>query len=106
MGRIRTYEIKEFDATSLTGSYQNFGTTTSDEVVTFSFYNTSDVDVYISHDGSTNHWRVPSNGALTVDSYALNKEKFLISKGKQLSVKQVTGAGASGNIIANLVLEG
>lgn len=108
MARELDYEIKEFDATSLSGSYQNFGSVTTHPVLVMSFYNTSDVEVYISKDGSTNNWRIPASGSLTIDSRDVketkDQTKYCLDKGVQLEVKQVTAAGSDGDIIACLTL--
>lgn len=99
------YEIKSFDATSLTGSYQNLGSVLSDEAVGYTIYNTSDVDVYISRDASTNEIYLPASGTFSASSGQSDRSMFMLGKNVQLSVKQVTGAGASGDIIANIVTE-
>lgn len=107
MGKLLNTELKEFDATSLTGSYQNFGSTLSNPGVKVQFYNTSDVDCYISKDGSTNHFRIPANGSLTLDENTApggrEEGEYYLASGTQLEVKQVTGAGTEGNIIGHIV---
>lgn len=109
MSRLASYELFEFDSTNLTGSFQDFGTPLLNPVIIVSFSNTSDVDVYLSIDGLTNTWRIPSLGTLTLDSRDIsdnnNDSVYLIRKGVQMQILQVTGAGASGDIIANITCQ-
>lgn len=101
-------ELKEFNAASLTGSYQTFGAATSNPSYYAYFFNASDVDVYISRDGSTNDLRIPANSSLPLTYFSrhntLTKGSSIFKKGTQLYVKQVTAAG-TGTIIANIVTE-
>lgn len=107
MSRLLNIELKEFDATSLTGSYQNFGSALSNPGVKVQFYNTSDVDCYITTDGTNNNFRIPANGTLTLDENTVranaDSPDYYLSKGTQLKVKQVTGAGSSGNIVGHII---
>jgi hypothetical protein len=106
-GRLLNTELKEFDATTLDGTYQNLGSVLSNPALKVMFLNTSDVDAYISVDGATNKLRLPSGSALTFDETTFkmpNKDQeYYLAVGTQLTVTQVTGAGTSGNIIAHLV---
>lgn len=107
MSSILGLELKEFTASSLTGSFQNFGATLSNPGVKINFLNTSDVDVYITRDGTNNNWRVPAGGVLTWDETSTlspsRDSEYYLRPGTQLKIKQVTGAGASGAIIAHIV---
>lgn len=107
MSRIFGVELKEFDATSLSGSYQNFGSTLSNPAVKIQFYNTSDVDCYISKDGTNDTFRIPANGALTFDENTVvanaDSPEYYLAEGTQLEVKQVSGAGSDGDIIAHII---
>lgn len=104
-----SFELKEFNTASLTAAYQAFGGTLSAPAVSVTFINEGNVDVYISIDASTDHMRVPgalfTPGVLEVYTYNKhnhqNEDRCVFAKGTQLSVKQVTGAGA-GYIIANI----
>ena len=107
MSKILIMELKEFDATALSGTYQNFGAALSNPGVKVQFFNTSDVDAYITIDGTNAAFRIPANGALTFDENTVwarrDQGEYYMDKGTRLKVKQVTGAGASGNIIAHIV---
>lgn len=106
-GRIFDTELKEFDATMLDGTYQNFGSALSNPALKVMFFNTSDVDAYISIDGATNKFRLPSGSAMTFDestSKMPNKgQEYYFARGVQMTVTQVTGAASTGNLIAHLV---
>ena len=109
MSRLASYELFEFDATTLSGAFQDFGTPISNPVIIISFFNTSDVEVYITIDGINNTWRVPASATLTLDSRDIsdnnNDSIYLIRKGAQLQVLQVTAAGTLGDIIANITCQ-
>ena len=111
MARLPTFDpARTFDATGLTGSYQDVGAVMASPVLGFVIYNTSDVDMQVSFDdGSTNGPIVPSGG--TFDSSRFNQMRnletasYMIPNAAQIQVKQVTGAGGSGNLIVNIVRE-
>ena len=111
MARLPTFDpARTFAMTGLTGSYQDVGGVMGSAVVGFIMYNTSDVDCQISFDdGTTNGPIIPSGG--TLDSSRFNQlyrkedSSYVIANGAQIQVKQVTGAGASGNLIVNIVRE-
>jgi len=106
-GRLLNLELKEFDATTLDGTFQNLGTVLANPAIKMMFFNTSDVDCYISTDGATNLLRLPSGSALTFDESTYNTpnkgKEYYFAEGQQLTVTQETGAGASGDIIAHIV---
>ena len=102
-----SFELKEFNAASLTGAYQNFGAVLSAPAVSAEIFNASNVDVYISIDGTTNHMRIPANSVLPICPYNKhnhqNKSRIVFAEGTQLSIKQVTASG-TGYISANICL--
>jgi hypothetical protein len=106
-GRLLNTELKEFDATTLDGTYQNLGSALSNPALKLMFFNTSDVDAYVSADGSTNKFRLPAGSAMTFDESTFkmpNKgQEYYLAKSAQLTVSQVSGAGSTGNIIAHIV---
>jgi hypothetical protein len=106
MSLVSNLELKEFDSASLTGAYQNFGSALSNPCYYAYLINDSDVDVYISKDGSTNHIRLPSGVQIPLTYYSrhnsLIQGSYLFSSGTQLSIKQVTASG-TGFITINLL---
>lgn len=100
------YEVRTFDTSSLSGSFQNMGAALSNPVVIMSISNPSDVGVIISKDGTTTNWQIPSLGTLTLDSRDIQEARggptrYLLNKGTQLEIKQVTGSG-TGTVVVNL----
>lgn len=99
---------RTFDATSLTGSYQDVGAVIGSAVLGFTAYNTSDVDMQISLDnGASNGPIIPSSGTLNVSRFPqvpnINNGIYVIKEGAQIQVKQVTAAGTGGDLIINIV---
>ena len=108
MSRILPIELKEFDATTLNGTDQNFGSALSNPAIKISIFNTSNVDVYMDYNGVIDlHMRIPANGTITLDESTLYfrgiDQEYYLPRSSQLTLTQVTGAGTSGNIIAHIV---
>ncbi len=107
MSRVLQIQLLEFDSTTLTGAYQNFGAVLAYPAIKIVLFNTSDVDAYVSRDGTTNYVRIPAYGTLTLDESTLYfrgcDQEYYFMKGSQLEIKQVTGAGTVGAIIAHVV---
>lgn len=107
MSRVLQIQLIELNASALTGSYQNFGAVLTYPAIKIVLFNTSDVDAYISRDGTTNYVRIPAYGTLTLDESTLYfrgcDQEYYFPKGTQLEIKQVTGAGMTGAIIAHVV---
>lgn len=99
------FELKEFNAASLTGAYQDFGSALANPAVSATIFNDSNVDVYISIDASENNMRIPAGEPLSIYPYNKhnhqNEARCVFAKGTQLSIKQVTGSG-TGYISANI----
>lgn len=105
MAEFYSFELKEFDTSTLSGTFQNLGTVLLKAARYAQIFNTSTVDVYITADGTNNTFRVPAAGNLPIPSYpqhnANNDGCFVLKKGTQLKVKQVT-AGAAGAVIVHI----
>lgn len=105
MTLFTAYELKEFNSASLTGVYQNFGTALSLPSYAIDITNSSTVDVYITTDGTTNDIRVQAGKSLqffgAIPYNNLPEGVFVLKKGTQLMIKQVTAPGA-GFIVANI----
>jgi len=106
MTLLSGFELKEFDSASLTGAYQNLGSVLANPAYSVYINNKSNVDVYISTDGSTDDIRVATGKELPLTYFSrhntLLKGSCIFKKGQQLHIKQVTGAGA-GDIIVNIL---
>ena len=111
MSKLPTYDpARTLATTGLTGSYQDVGAVMGSAVLGYAMYNTSDVDVQISFDdGTTNGPIIPAGGTFTDNRYnqmaRSDEASYVIASGAQIQVKQVTGAGASGNLIVNIIRE-
>lgn len=108
MGRILPIELKEFNATTLNGTDQNFGSVLLNPALKINFFNTSDVDCYVDCENTVDlHLRIPAGGALTFDESTLyfrgTDQEYYLPRGAQLTVTQVTAPGTEGNIIAHIV---
>lgn len=107
MSLLPTYLTASFDATNLTGSYQDLGSALGSAAYGFEIYNTSNVDVFVSFDdGTTTNATIPAGESYKQGSFnhSFRSENgtWVLPKGAQPQVKQVTGAGASGDIIINI----
>lgn len=106
-GRLLDTELKEFDMTSLDGTYQNLGSVLSNPALKVQFLNSSDVDVYVSVDGSTNKFRIPAGSSITFDESTApipnRGQEYYMDVGTQMTVTQVTGAGSDGDLVAHIV---
>lgn len=108
MGRILPIELKEFTASTLNGTNQNFGTPLRNPAIKISLFNTSNVDCYVDYDGVVDlRMRVPAGGAITLDESTLYfrgiDQEYYLPRNAQLTVTQVTAPGASGSIIGHIV---
>lgn len=111
MARLPVFDpARTFDATSLSGSYQDVGGVMASGVIGFTIYNTSDADAQVSfNDGSTNGPIIPAASSFSSERFEQLKNKetgtYVIPEGAQIQVKQVTGAGTGGDIIVNIIRE-
>lgn len=105
MAQFSSFELKEFDSASLTGSLQNLGSALSNPAYEMTINNDSDVHAYISADGTNNTWRIADGQSLVLRAKdadaSLDEASILLKSGVQLKIKQVTGAG-TGFITANI----
>ncbi len=108
MARLPIYDpARSFDSTSLTGSYQDLGSVLESAAYGFVIFNDSDVSVQSSFDdGATNGPVIPAGGSFSDnrDNWDGRSEdsRYCLPGGAQVQVKQVTGAGTSGDIIFNV----
>src|SRR5258706_14789461 len=108
MSRILPVELKEFNATTLNGTSQNFGSALLNPAIKINIFNTSNVDCYLDCDSTVDlHLRIPAGGVLTLDESTLyfigGEQEYYLPRGAQLTLKQVTAPALSGNIIAHII---
>lgn len=107
MPRQLPVELKEFNAASLTGSPQNFGSVLLNPATKVSFVNSSTVDCYVDSAAPiAQRFRINAGMTLTLDESTLYfsgvDQEFYLRRGTQLTITQVSGAGV-GSIIAHIV---
>lgn len=108
MSRILPIELKEFDATTLNGTDQNFGTALANPAIKIEVFNTGNTDAYIGIPDNSNYLRVPAYGTMTLDESTLYfrgiDQEYYFRKFTQLTVTEVSGPStAGGSIIAHVV---
>ena len=85
----------------ISNSYAAIGSPLSNPAVIVKIYNGTDVDLLISHDGSTDHDLIPSSATLVLDVSA-NKNSsqgLFFRKGLSFFVKETSaGSPSSGSI--------
>ena len=101
------FEIKEFDAFTLTGLYQAMGTALTYPCYEASIINESDTSVYLSFDGTNNHLRIGAGKSLFIQgktrTITWSKGEYLLKEGTQIYIKHNVGPGA-GIIVFNALM--
>lgn len=100
-GTKATFEaVREVAFGSIGSSYAALGSALTDHARLVRFVNTSDAEVYISLDGSTNHIRLGMGSFFLIDLTAnkVRDDGFFISVGTIFYQKYVSGAPTSGNL--------
>ena len=101
------FEIKEFDASTLTGAYQVFGTTLTYPCYEANIINESDTAVYISFDGVNDHIRLGAGksffmqGKNRIETWP--KGEYLLKQGTQIYIRHNVGPGV-GIIVFNALM--
>lgn len=96
--RVAFDAVREKAFGDVAAAYSAIGTSTTDYARLICMSNGTDADVYVSIDGTTNHFRIPANGFKLLDLTA-NKQsnsQLYLSKGTTFYVKRVAGAPSSG----------
>lgn len=112
MPRVLPIELKEFDATTLNGSLQNFGTALANPAIKISIFNNSNVDCYLSSNAQIpQKMRIVAGGTLTLDESTLYfrgiDQEYYFPRGTQLNLQQVTMAATlPGEIVCHVVTRG
>lgn len=93
--RILPEELRTFDSSTFTGSYQAFGAALDNPTVILKIVNDSTVDVTISWDGATDNDIITAGSFFLYDITANRKtdDGFYIGKGTQFWVKGSAGTG-------------
>ena len=100
--RVRQEAVRTILGSAVTAAYQVLGPTTANPLVLLIIKNGTDETVFISEDGSTDHYELPAGTIDTYDLGANAKAGNLVQKavGVQFSVKGVGGSlPTTGNVI-------
>lgn len=103
--RVTFEPIRELAFGSIGASYSAVGTLTVDYTRLVRFVNSTDVEVYISLDGSTNNIRLASGSFMLLDftTNQVDEAGFFVAKGTVFYVKRVSGAPSSGSVWIEVV---
>jgi len=98
--RVAFDAVRELAFGSISGTYAALGVPIADNVRLLSVSNSTDDEVYISFDGTTNHLRLVANSFKLFDLSAnkIRDDGLFIAAGTQVYVKQVSGAPTSGSV--------
>jgi len=97
--RVAFEEIREVAFGSIGAAYAAVGSATSDMARLVGITNTTDVEVYISFDGTTNHLRLASGSFKLFDLTANEIDKgLLLKKATTFYAKRVSGAPTEGSV--------
>lgn len=107
MTQITEFDVKVFDASTLTGLYQAFDTVVPYPCYECTIINESDTPVYISVNGIDDSFRVGAGKILRMQNLirnsTINKAEYLFKAGTQLYIKHNIGPG-TGYIVANILM--
>ena len=92
--------VREVAAASIGASYAAVGTALIDHARLIGINNSTDVDVYISLDGTTDHIRVAAGGFKLYDftSNQVTADGFFVNVGTIFYAKRVSGAASTGTL--------
>ena len=97
--------VRESAFGSILAAYSAVGAATTDYARLICMSNGTDADVYVSIDGTNNHFRIPANGFKLLDLTA-NKQsnsQLYMEKGITFYVKRVAGAPTTGTFWIELM---
>lgn len=97
--------VRELAFGSISGSYATLGTPITEHARVVIFTNTTNADIYISLNGTTNNLRLAANGFKLID-FSTNKirdDGLFISSGTQFYAKQVSGAPTQGAVWVEVI---
>lgn len=87
---------------SITNSYANLGSSLTNSLVMMSLTNTTDKTLFVSENGTDDHYELPAGASPSLDFQANAREGDILVKaiGTQFSIRGVTGdLPTSGKII-------
>ena len=97
--------VRELAFGGISGTYAVVGTPLTDHARIVRIVNSTNAEVYISIDGTTNHIRMAA-GSFVLFDFSTNRiqdDGLFLSVGVQFYAKQVTGAPGSGSVWIEVV---
>jgi len=103
--RVKVDPIRELDFGDISGTYASVGTPMTDHVRIISLNNGCDQELYVSFDGTNNHFRLPANSFVLLDlsSNKIREDGLFLSVGTQIYVKEVSASVASGSFWVTVI---
>lgn len=98
--RVMWDAVRELAFGGISGSYAALGTPLGDHIRILTISNSTDQEVYISFDGSTDHLRMPKNSFKLYDiaSNKIRDDGMFLASGVQMYVKEVLAAVTEGAV--------
>lgn len=99
---MKAMTLKSVAFGAITSSYANFGSALANSLQIVTFKNTTDQTIFISEDGTNDHYELPPNSADTVDcqANARSGDQAVKKTGLQFKIKGVSGSlPTSGKVI-------
>lgn len=99
--RMRWEPIRSIAFGSISGTYAAIGTALPNPSRLIRIINTTNADVLISTDGTTNNDIIPAGGFVLYDIMSNKSDSaglFVLDQGSRIYVKQASGAPTSGNV--------
>lgn len=92
--------VRELAFGSISGSYAAIGTALTQQARVLTINNSTNVDIYVSTDGTNNNLRVAANSYKLIDfsTNRIRDDGLFVAIGTQFYARQVSGAAASGAV--------
>lgn len=96
--RVAFEPLREAAFGAITASYVALGRQLTDLTRIITYVNSTDADVYVSYDGTTDHMRfsMSSQGVLDLSANKIRDDGFFLKKGTQIYIKYATAPSMGG----------
>ena len=103
--RVDFEAIREVAFGGVGAAYANLGTALTDNARIIAITNSTNVEVYISFDGTTDHLRLAANSFKLFDLTAnkVREDGYFLANQTQISQRRVAGAPTSGSVWAEVI---
>lgn len=98
--RVAFEAVRELDFGDISGTYAALGTPLTDNTRLITLSNSTNEELYISFDGTTDHMRIANNSFKLLDLSAnkVRDDGLFIAAGTQVYVKEVSSTPTSGSV--------